>query len=150
MVIIIIYQIIFLLLLTGAYFIEQIISLPNWFVSNVLFYKCSIIGGIGGVLYCIRAVYHHKSVHEDWDSRWYVWYFLRPIASLISGLFSCIFLNAGLLVLSATSTDVSVAYGFYALAFIAGYNVDNFLKKIESIALSKWSIKKSRAGRNKH
>jgi hypothetical protein len=32
-----------------------------------------------------------------------------------------------------------------AIAFIAGYNVDNFMKKLEEVASSIWGIKKSRA-----
>ena len=35
--------------------------------------------------------------------------------------------------------------GFYALAFVAGMNVDKFVAKIEDIAQATWGIEKSRA-----
>jgi hypothetical protein len=43
-----------------------------------------------------------------------------------------------------SSSGEQAAFGYLAVAFIAGYNVDNFLKKIESIAKSSWGIGKSR------
>ena len=60
----------------------------------------------------------------------------------IIGFVSCIFLKAGLTVLEADQAPDAAMYGYYALAFIAGYNVDNFLKKLEAIAQDLWGIKK--------
>jgi len=57
-------------------------------------------------------------------------------------------LRAGLLVLDAKQNDNSNLLGFYALSFIAGLNVDNFVKKLEDIAQATWGIKKSRTGQN--
>jgi hypothetical protein len=57
-----------------------------------------------------------------------------------------LFLKAGLLVLDATQNENANLLGFYALAFIAGLNVDNFMKKLEDIAQATWGIKKSRVG----
>jgi len=54
-------------------------------------------------------------------------------------------LKAGLLILQADVKPEAVSFGYLAFAFIAGYNVDNFAKKLEDIALSVWGIKKSRA-----
>jgi len=56
-----------------------------------------------------------------------------------------VFLKAGLLVLEADQNPEAISYGYLAIAFIAGYNVDNFMKKIESLAQTLWGIKKSRA-----
>lgn len=55
------------------------------------------------------------------------------------------FLSAGLLVLDAQLIDSTNAYGFLALSFIAGLNVDRFLVRIEQIAQSTWHIKPSRS-----
>ena len=84
-------------------------------------------------------------VRNDWDNRWLPWYLIRPIASLISGGVSFLFLKAGLLILDSAPTKDSSTLGFLALAFVAGYNVDKFMTKIEQIAESAWGIKKSRS-----
>lgn len=119
--------------------------MPGWYTANLLLFRCTFVGIIGGVLYCLRAVYLNKCVRKQWDKDWEVWYYLRPITSGISGFASYIFLKAGLLVLEADLKPDAVAYGYLAIAFIAGYNVDNFMRKLESIAASVWGITKSRA-----
>ena len=87
-------------------------------------------------------------VRDNFSKKWWVWYFLRPIVSGACGSVSYLFLKAGLLVLeSGTKSDAS-ELGFYALAFIAGFNVDNFLKKIEEIGEVIFGIKKSRSSSN--
>lgn len=130
-----------LVLLVGP----KIFTLPSWYIENILFAQCTYFGCLGGVLYCLRGVYLNKCVFKRWDPDWSVWYFLRPITSSISGLISCIFLKAGLLVLEASSVKNETTFGYLAIAFIAGYNVDNFMKKIESIAQTIWGVEKSRA-----
>lgn len=124
---------------------HHIIEMPSWYVGNILLIRCTLVGVMGGILYCLRAVYLNKCVRKEWDKDWEVWYYLRPIASGISGFISYIFLKAGLLVLEADAKPDAIAFGYLAIAFIAGYNVDNFMKKLESIASSVWGIKKSRS-----
>lgn len=124
---------------------ETVIELPDWLLENMLVVRCCFVGAIGGILYCLRGVYLNKCVRKNWDEDWHIWYYLRPIASTISGFVSFIFLKAGLLVLDAGPAEDAVSYGYLAIAFVAGYNVDNFLKKIESVACELWGIKKSRS-----
>lgn len=142
---IIIYLILFISLLVLMVVSPNFLIVPSWYVKKILFANCAYMGGIGGVLYCLRAIYLNKCVFQRWDENWCVWYYLRPIVSVISGLISCIFLKAGLLVLDAKADPYSVVYGYLAISFIAGYNVDNFMKKIETIAHTVWGISKSRA-----
>ncbi|WP_016834539.1 hypothetical protein [Herbaspirillum lusitanum] len=124
--------------------------LPETFEPIRVALACGLIGVIGGTLYCIRAVYVNKCVRQTWDPTWHVWYFLRPFASFLSGGASFLFLKAGLLVLESSSKQNSTELGFYALAFIAGLNVDKFVTKIEGVAHAVWGIEKSRsAGENK-
>lgn len=127
---------------------DQVFAMPKWYATNVVFAKCTALGVIGGLLYCLRAIYVNKCVQKHWDTDWEIWYYLRPIASAISGFISCIFLKAGLLVLEADAAPEAVSFGYLAVAFIAGYNVDNFAKKLEEVASSIWGIKKSRASSN--
>jgi len=145
MIKVIIYLLLVLCAVFSMFVVEHLGNMPSWYLQSVLFIRCIFVGVVGGVLYCLRAVYINKCVRKTWDKDWEVWYYLRPIASGISGLVSCIFLKAGLLVLEAASNAEAIPFGYLAIAFIAGYNVDNFVKKLESVALSVWGIGKSRA-----
>jgi len=83
-----------------------------------------------------------KCVYKGWNEDWY---YLRPITSAISGFISRIFLKAGLPVLEASTTENETTFGYLVIAFIAGYSVDNFMKKPESIAQALWGVDSSRA-----
>ena len=68
--------------------------------------KCAAVGGLGGCLYCLRAMYLNICVHKQWSRDWYAWYILRPLVSAGSGVVAFLFLKAGLLVLeSGTHPD---------------------------------------------
>lgn len=138
---IVLFQIIILFSLAALLILPEIIFLPNWLLELKAPIYSAIMAATGGVLYCLRGIYRAKAVNKNWDPNWEVWYYLRPITSLISGIVSYVFLKAGLLVLDADTGDSM--FGYLAIAFIAGYNVDNFLKKLEDIANSVWGIKKS-------
>jgi hypothetical protein len=123
--------------------IHFIIAMPQWYIQSILYFKCAYVGLLGGCLYSIRAVYLNKCVRKCWDADWQAWYYLRPITSTMSAIVSCVFLKAGLLVLESKSQPDAAPFGFLAIAFIAGYNVDNFMKKVESIAHTVWGIEKT-------
>lgn len=106
---------------------------------------CAFIGGVGGCIYCLRSVYIQACVKKQWDNEWIPWYYLRPIVSVACGGVSYLFLKAGLLILESGTNPGSSDLGFYALAFIAGLNVDKFLSKVEEIAQAVWGIEKSRS-----
>jgi len=123
--------------------------LPSWLYPIRLGFLCVLAGGFGGSLYCLRAVYLNACVRKQWDHEWQPWYYIRPFVSLVIGGASYVFLKAGLLILEAGQQSDTTNYGFLALAFIAGLNVDKFLTKIEEIAESIWGIEKSRATQEK-
>ncbi|HCM5830585.1 hypothetical protein [Klebsiella pneumoniae] len=106
---------------------------------------CGAIAYTGGCLYCFRAIYLNRCVRKQWDADWHVWYFIRPITSTIAGAISYLFLKAGLLVLESSSNVGSSEMGFFALAFIAGFNVDKFVAKIEEVAKAVWGIDRTRS-----
>lgn len=120
-------------------------TLPPWLEALRLAMLCALMGGVGGCVYCLRGVYLHKCVEKNWSADWYVWYFLRPLVSVICGGVSYLFLKAGLLILESGTRPEATEIGFYALAFIAGLNVDKFIAKIEDVAQAAWGIEKSRA-----
>jgi hypothetical protein len=126
----------------GLLIIFEEISIPKMFLQLAIY--CGLCGGIGGVTYCLRGIYLNACVFKRWDYEWFPWYFIRPIVSFICGIVSCLFLKAGLIVLEAKQVNTASNLVFYALAFIAGLNVDRFIEKIEDIAQTTWGIKKSR------
>ena len=146
-------KVILYLLFIGALYLTGLAFLLSGTIHQIEAYRvgltCATIGGLGGCLYCLRGVYLNAAVRNQWSSQWHVWYFLRPIVSAGCGGVSYLFLRAGLLVLeSGTKSDAS-ELGFYALAFIAGFNVDKFIKKLEDISEAVWGIEKSRASSSK-
>ena len=110
---------------------------------------CAANGGLGGCVYCLRAVYLNACVQQRWDDDWQPWYYIRPMVSIACGGVAYLFLTAGLLVLEAGQRPDATDVGYYALAFIAGLNVDKFMVKIEGIAQATWGIEPSRASRGK-
>lgn len=119
-------------------------NLPDWLQHHRELLRCTLMGGLGGGVYCLRAVYLNACVRKSWEPEWWPWYAIRPVVSLCSGFASFIFLRAGLLVLDASQQQHATSLGFYALAFIAGLNVDKFIGKIEEVAQAVWGIPQSR------
>lgn len=144
MTIVVGYLIVFAATLGSLWTLELRGLLPLWIVPYILVYNCILMGGLGGVVYCLRAVYLNRSVRNRWDGHWTVWYLLRPLVSSMVGGVAYVILRAGLLVLEAERASESGAFGFLALAFVAGFNVDRFLVRLEEIAQSVWGIRPSR------
>jgi len=105
---------------------------------------CCLFGGVGGATYCLRGVYISACVKKNWDSAWLPWYFIRPFVSFVCGGISWIFFKAGLIVFESQQNSNASEFAFFALAFIAGLNVDKFVVKLEDIAATVWGIEKSR------
>lgn len=135
-----------------------VLMLVCFIMSGVIYYKaidlksktvdlaiyCFLFGMLGGLVNCLRAFYLHTSLLKDWDSKWEVWYFVRPLVSGIMGIVALIFLKAGLLIFSGEISVVGQEryFAYLAVAFLAGYNVQNFLLKIEEISKTSLGIKK--------
>lgn len=107
---------------------------------------CLLAGLTGGVVYCMRGIYINFCVRKKWDSDWIIWHVIRPFVSAICGVVCYFFLQAGLLLLKgAESADFS-PYVYYVLAFLAGLNVDKFIKKLEEISKAVIGVEKSKVG----
>lgn len=127
----------------------RISQLPRWWTALGLALPCALIGGVGGVVYCLRGIYLSACVRKAWDDKWQPWYYIRPIVSHLCGAISFLFLRAGLILLESQPKVQSTDLGFLALAFISGLNVDKFIAKIEDIAQATWGIEKSRTAKRK-
>lgn len=104
----------------------------------------SVLSGLGGGLVnCLRAVYLNACVRKNWDADWHPWYIIRPVLSAIMGAVAYIFIRAGLFVFGGQGElkDWSI-YGYLAVGFIAGYNVQRFLEQLEAISEAVFGIKK--------
>jgi hypothetical protein len=141
------YQILVIMILAFLWAQGPLGWMPSWLVDYQLAINCILIASLAGVLYCIRAVYTNYSARNTWEKRWEVWYYLRPLASAVAGLVAFIFLKAGIAVLEASQTGDAGMYGYMAFSFVAGYNVDRFLKMIEDLAKSKFGVEQSGAYR---
>ncbi|MBC8376203.1 MAG: hypothetical protein H8E26_09150 [FCB group bacterium] len=148
MIWIIIYEVAWLIGVVIASLSHHLWEIPCWYTNNLVAFQAVYIGALGGIIYCLRGVYLNSAVKKKWSKDWYVWYYLRPLTSAISGYVSYVFLRAGLLVLDAKGMEGDTYYGYLAFAFIAGYNVDNFMKKLEEVARTIWGISKTRAGKS--
>jgi hypothetical protein len=138
------YLLVYLIAIAAMFLLDLAGKFPAWIDSARLPLQCGLLGGVGGCLYCLRGVYLNACVRKDWDDLWQPWYYIRPVASTICGVISYVFLLAGLLVLESSQNPDSTHLGFYALAFVAGLNVDKFVTKIEDVAHATWGIRRSR------
>ena len=125
-------------------FVTRLELMPLRLKALGLILQCAVIGGIGGVVYCLRAVYLNACIRKSWSDEWQAWYYIRPVVSHFCGAVSYLFLKAGLIFLESKQEAESTSLGFLALAFIAGLNVDKFISKIEDVAQATWGIEKSR------
>ena len=132
--------------LIGVLVILNKIAIPNDAMKIAIY--CGLTGGIGGITYCLRGMYLNVCVFKQWDKVWLPWYFIRPLVSVVCGVVSWLFLKAGLIMLEAKQTETPTNLIFYALAFVAGLNVDKFIEKIEDIAQATWGIEKSRTAKD--
>lgn len=105
-------------------------------------FYCFLFGNVGGITHCLRAIYLHFALRNNWDDKWSIWYFLRPLVSGICGMISMIFIKAGLLVFNGEVEIGDRMAAYLAVAFLAGYNVKNFLSKIEDVSKAAMGIDK--------
>ena len=144
------YLLAWIVILAILLFVNLIGLFPAWLAQYALVYQCAIISGTGGVIYCFRGIYtNYCGIGKEWDGTWDTWYYLRPVVSLLMGPVAYIFLNAAGKILDMEKIPGSSPYGFLVVAFIAGYNVDGFLQKVERIALSQMGVKPTRVAVNK-
>ena len=120
-------------------------NLAPWLPSSLSVVAGSILfGGLGGCTYCLRGVYLNACVYRTWSLEWLPWYFIRPVVSLILGGVSYLFVKSGLLLFGASQEPAASQLGIWAVAFLAGLNVDKFLAKVESIGQTVWGLEPSR------
>ncbi len=73
--------------------------------------------------------------------------FHPSICRLILGGVSYLFVKSGLLLFGATQQPDASQLGIWAVAFLAGLNVDKFVAKVESVGQTVWGLEPSRQSR---
>lgn len=144
-----IYLAIWLFVLSGCLFYLKFGNRADLLSNFETLLGCILIGGIGGSVYCLRAIYLQACVKQEWNENWIVWYLIRPLLSIVVGGVSYLFIKAGLVLFNSSGQSEINQLSIWSLAFLSGLNVDNFIKKIESIGETVWGISPSRTSNNK-
>ena len=128
--------------IAGALWLESS-SLAASNPGKFLLLACILAGFGGGLVNCLRAVYLNACVRKNWDKDWHPWYVIRPILSAVMGAIAYVFIRAGLFIFGGQGElkDWSI-YGYLAIGFIAGYNVQRFLEQLEAISAATFGVKK--------
>ena len=106
-------------------------QIPSERIKYMLFLGAS--GGIGGTLYAIRALYTHVG-NRDYVNNYDWWYILRPVISILIGVFTYFMLAGGLIAVSQ-NPDFGKGIIFYCgLSFLAGYSLNQFLEKLKDLS----------------
>jgi hypothetical protein len=101
-------------------------------------------GAIGAVTSGLYAEFLHIA-HDDFNSRWTLWYLARPFIGAFFGLIFYLALRAGLFSIGSSVTQLNV-FGFTALAAIVGMFEEETLLKFRQIAESVLTTKSSPVG----
>jgi len=80
------------------------IAVPNETIRIVIY--CGLMGGVGGITYCLRGIYLNACVFKQWDKQWLPWYFIRPLVSVICGTVSWLF-QKGRIICTRSAADRS-------------------------------------------
>lgn len=87
--------------------------------------KSALISGLFGLLgattYCIRGFYVNYAIDKKFNSEWLPWFIFRPIVGLVIGFIYHIFLNGIILFLGEQINAKNPKWGFFAIAFYAGF-----------------------------
>lgn len=81
----------------------------------------SLFGLFGATIYCIRGFYVNYAIDKKFNSEWLPWFIFRPLVGLAIGLIYHIFLNGIILFLGAQINTQTPKWGFFAIAFYAGF-----------------------------
>lgn len=139
-----------LFLIIGGLWIYCSFDIYSFCKIESIWLNVSLFGLTGGCIYCIRGLYIQYCVKRKWDNRWCVWHIIRPFVSAVCGVISLLFVKAGLLLFGISEFNTTQShYVVYALSFIAGLNVDNFIEKIESIFKELIGIQKTRVSKDR-
>jgi len=106
---------------------------------DTLFFLVVAFGGaLGGLIHTMRSVaWYTGNRNLRWS--WLLFNLTLPIVGALAGVVFYVVLRAGLLSPSTTSTDSVNAYGFTAVAIMAGLFSEQAMEKLRQIATDLFS-----------
>ena len=128
------------------------------FLSTMALMFCA--GALGGCLYNFRGLIKH-SQHGDFEDRYALSYFLRPLSAGVSGLMVFFLLLGGALTLNVGTLNAE-AQGlpswqshigrmpYVALSLLAGYGSQEFMMKLKDLAETLFALKQPDSHPDKH
>ena len=129
-----------------------ILAIPIWtYFSQIhdqafrVFIYVGAFGGLGGTIYIIRAFYKHVG-EDNFKFSWIWWYIFRPLISIIIGVVVYLLIVGGLLSISSTS-EIDYKKGtmlYCAISFLAGFSFTQFADKLEELASTLFTKRKSK------
>lgn len=136
-------------IIASALWLAWLLDWKTGIEGKELALRFTLFGVLGGSFYCLRALYRHGSVYQNWNNTWIIWHILRPFAAALSALAAFILVQGGLVLLDADNPagESQTLWGHYFVAFIAGLNVDQFHRWLERLAQSTLGITPSNQGR---
>lgn len=120
------------------------------FIATMAVMFCA--GVLGGCLYNVRGLIKH-SQRGDFDQRFTLSYYLRPLSAGVSGLMVFFLLMGGALTLNVGNVGQAAWQSlvgrmpYVALSLLAGYGSQEFMMKLKDLAETLFALRnKSEAG----
>ena len=102
-------------------------------------------GALGAVMISLTGAFDHRA---DWDPRWNLWHFTRPLIGMTLAIISCLIFEAGILAVGpnasshivnasspASPSPAAPSYLlYYLIAFVVGYRESVFRELIKRVA----------------
>lgn len=103
--------------------------------TRMLYLQASMIWGIlGGVMGALMALYKHVAIDQDFEWQHTMWYITSPIMGAGVGAVIYLIILTGLVgLVPANTTELSVPWTVYILAFLSGYQHNVFTEIIKRI-----------------
>ena len=136
-----IYLILILIILVVLPILTYIFKFGDSLIRALIYIASS--GGLGGTIYSVRGFYQNLG-EDKFKFNWIWWFILRPIISMIIGVFVYFLIVGGLISLGAIQeVDFLRSVIFYCgVSFLAGFSFTQFATKLENLAETLFSIKK--------
>ncbi len=107
-----------------------------------------LAGALGGCLYNFRGLIKH-STDDDYEVRYNLSYYLRPVSGGVSGVIVFFLLLGGAMTLNVGSPNAGAVWTtllgrmpYVAFSLLAGYGSNEFMAKLKDLAESLFALKK--------
>ncbi len=137
------YEIVFAVLFgIGLFLLPNVFKdlIPRWFPemsSDALIDISTMInsmlwGGVGGIVSALIGLWAHRTLSQEVDRQWAIWFFANPFMGIVLGALIFLLVRAILLgVFPSTSGRFPYLWLLYAMAWLVGFEQNVFYDLIE-------------------